>query len=240
MTKTARDTNPSPQPNPKRRKRVIRSLLSHPAGLPTGRKGCSAAWPSTSASKKIKDNSCTYSVVVDEAGLGSYAGPLVCCAVFGSDASIHVHDSKLLKEHERRSLYNKIKSSPNVITSTVFVDNEEIDRKGIRTCWAEAMGAAARNVIKILHKTAVANDKDHTGGSTCFKTNVIVDGSSHNILLGLENDPVADVVVTSLVQADRLTWEGAAAGIIAKQSRDEHMKKLSLMQKRISPLREKN
>lgn len=137
---------------------------------------------------------------VDEAGRGPLAGPVVCAAVI-----LHprrrprgLDDSKALCEAERERLYPKILRAA-VCWQVVFVQREEIDTLNI--LWATMEGM--RRAVCAMAPAA---------------TRVLVDGD--------RVPPGLPCPARALVGGDALEPAIMAASILAKVSRDRHMREL--------------
>lgn len=137
---------------------------------------------------------------VDEAGRGPLAGPVVAAAVWlpeGMDLS-GIADSKTLSPSQREWAAEKIKAS--AIYEIVKVSPEEIDRTNILKATLTAMKLAVDSI------------------QTSYK-GVLVDG----------NHTIAGVscLVETVVKGDSIYAQIAAAGILAKTTRDELMRHLA-------------
>lgn len=227
--------------------KVFRTRENRPEGLPTGKCGVRAPWPLHSAEALVVGAPDTGAViVVDEAGKGSYAGPLVCAAVWGYDADVAVHDSKLLKPHERERLFDQLCGAAGdgdkklVRYSVAFCEPAEIDELGMAEAWRKTMAKAASSLAAAIDDSSSSSPANRQGGkrrkvdpanstaeqkrdSPLFFT-VVVDGNNAN--LGDHLDPSC-FATRAVVKADRTLWQGAAAGILAKVSRDRHMRELA-------------
>lgn len=144
----------------------------------------------------------------DEAGRGPAAGGVFASAVYFNKISTDLieelsflNDSKKLSAKKRAQLFPIILK--NTINSTVCVEVEEIEKNNILNCSLKAMKIACENVIK------KAELKDLT---------VLVDG---NRFIKNFNYPQEFVI-----KGDSKSASIAAASILAKQTRDEYMKKL--------------
>lgn len=144
----------------------------------------------------------------DEAGRGPAAGGVFASAVYFNKISpdlieelSFLNDSKKLSAKKRAQLFPIILK--NTINSTVCVEVEEIEKNNILNCSLKAMKIACENVIK------KAELKDLT---------VLVDG---NRFIKNFNYPQEFVI-----KGDSKSASIAAASILAKQTRDEYMKKL--------------
>ncbi len=138
---------------------------------------------------------------IDEVGKGAWAGPLtIGVAVLPKDKRLYrIRDSKLLKEHERELLYERI-------TEWCFAwgigqaSNKECDKYGM----SEAQKIATRRAIDRL-----PIKPDHA----------LIDGKW---------DFVGDVIgrnnVTTVVKGDSKCLSIAAASILAKVTRDRIMR----------------
>lgn len=139
---------------------------------------------------------------VDEAGRGPLAGPVsVAAAVLPVDFEHEVlNDSKKLTEAKRDRLYDEITGNPEIIWHSVMVEVEEIDRINILQATWQGM---RRAVLGLRRKADAA----------------LIDGK-----------PVRDFPIhqVALVKGDSLSFSIAAASIIAKVTRDRHMRELAL------------
>ncbi len=135
---------------------------------------------------------------IDEAGRGPLAGPVVAAAVILSSRRIPgINDSKLLTAAQREKLSDLIKANAVAIGIAV-ADVEEINEINIYQATRSAMSRAVE-LIRPL--------PDY----------LLIDG---NIKLDLELPQV------SIVKGDRLSSSVAAAGILAKVTRDNIMMEL--------------
>lgn len=131
----------------------------------------------------------------DEAGRGACAGPLVVAAVrLPPSARLEeLNDSKLLTEAARERVFERLQRSQAAI-SVVAYGPEEIDRRGIAVCNLEGM------------RVAVARLPERPGY-------VLTDGFA---VPGLSGS-------LGVVKGDRTAACVAAAGVVAKVTRDRIM-----------------
>ena len=139
---------------------------------------------------------------VDEVGRGSWAGPVVAAAVilpFGFESS-QIDDSKKISKELRKKLFDQIILSADF--GVGYGSVREINLYNILQATFLAM------------RRAVANLK-------CLPKRVLVDGS--NIPSGLP------CIANSVVKGDTKVLSIAAASIIAKITRDQFMRDLSVI-----------
>lgn len=136
--------------------------------------------------------------VVDEAGRGPLAGPVVACAcVLPKNFSLPgLTDSKQLDEETLVTLYSELVRYPDIDFSVAVVDHEVIDRINILQATFQAM----RQAIASLKKRPVI---------------AIIDGSLA---------PLGTVPCLTVVKGDALCPSVSAASIIAKVTRDRLLK----------------
>ena len=142
-----------------------------------------------------------YNVIagVDEAGRGPLAGPVYACAIIMREHNIikEVNDSKKLSEKKREELYDVILE--NALSVSVYsVDEKTIDEINILNATMLAM----ENAIKGLDITPDL---------------VLIDGNQNK---GITSNN------KTVVKGDSLSYNIAAASIIAKVSRDRYIKKM--------------
>jgi len=106
----------SKQPR-KRQVKILRSLKTHPDGIKHNKK--LQPWPTVLGLLEEKIDP-LHTIYVDEVGAGPLAGPLVLCGIYLGDVNpekypeiecMGIHDSKLLKVHERDALAQVLKSN---------------------------------------------------------------------------------------------------------------------------------
>ncbi|MCC3762405.1 ribonuclease HII [Glycomyces sp. TRM65418] len=131
----------------------------------------------------------------DEAGRGACAGPLVVAAVsLPPNARLdELNDSKLLTEAARERVFERLRRS-RAAMSVVMYEPDEIDRRGIAVCNLEGM------------RVAVARLPERPGY-------VLTDGFP---VPGLPGS-------LGVVKGDRTAACVAAAGVVAKVTRDRIM-----------------
>ncbi len=141
-----------------------------------------------------------YEAGCDEAGRGCLAGPVYAAAVILPDDFSHpwLNDSKQLSESRREALRPIIESEA-VAWAVGIVQHSEIDRINILNASILAMHRAL-DALKVR------------------PGRIIVDGNRFK--------PYAEVPYTTFVKGDGRYANIAAASILAKTHRDEHMRRL--------------
>ena len=148
---------------------------------------------------------------VDEAGVGTIAGPLVAAAVLlPTDAEVFVDaDSKAMSRNDRRDAYARLVRTPGLYWACGIVDAAQVDALGdARASTEEAIcRAAARLEVRL------ARDSSLAGGSAYY----IVDGEYVPRSLSGE----------AVVRADEAEACVAAASILASAVHETCMQRLS-------------
>lgn len=134
-------------------------------------------------------------VGIDEAGRGSWAGPVVAAAVVLHRPIAGITDSKLLSKQKRQNLATAIKQAA-LSYGVGWASNEEIDNLGLTAAVAKAMHDAVSEL-------------------NCAFDKIIIDGN-YNFLPSFAN-------VVTKVKADITVAEVSAASILAKVERDNFM-----------------
>ncbi|MCS1407990.1 MAG: Ribonuclease HII [Verrucomicrobia subdivision 3 bacterium] len=142
---------------------------------------------------------------VDEAGRGPLAGPVVIASVILPSSWItgrmpeefyELNDSKVLTERRREIFFARLSGCPEVTKAIVSVHSEEIDRLNI-------LRATHQGMVRSLSQLGAA------------VTHVLVDGLPVNAI---------EIEQTALVKGDSRSYSIAAAGILAKVTRDRIMR----------------
>jgi len=138
----------------------------------------------------------------DEAGRGCLAGPVFAAAVILPDTFANglLNDSKQIKEKDRYSL-RKIIETEAIAWAVGIVDNEEIDRINILNASFLAMHRAIDNLNHLPEL-------------------LLIDGNRFKSYKSIEH--------VCIIKGDAKYAPIAAASILAKTYRDDHMKVLSL------------
>lgn len=144
-------------------------------------------------------------VGIDEVGRGAWAGPLmVGAAVLPRDRRVNgVRDSKLLSEHERERLFDRI-AGWCVGWAVGAASEAECDRLGM----SAAQKLATRRAVDALSVAGVHPDVAITDGRWDFVSPAV----AH---------------VELAVRADRTCLSVAAASVLAKVVRDREMRALA-------------
>lgn len=150
---------------------------------------------------------------IDEAGRGPLAGP-VAVAVFGMKEGFIIEnfpqgkDSKKMSEKEREkwaAFFMEEKKKGNVCFEVALPSAKVIDTKGI----VGAINLAMEACLSKLEKEGVASV------------------SSHILLDGALKAPLRFTHQQTIIKGDEKEMLIACASIVAKVSRDRHMKKIS-------------
>ena len=164
---------------------------------------------------------------VDEAGRGSWAGPLVstaCWFDFTKYKSLHseINDSKKLKSSKRREIILSLDNFVKYSSSIASV--EEIDKYGLSYANAIAMKRSIFSLIQELKNTQTHKNKDfciYLDGK--FKPNF----ENLDNFLQLKKLDLHCNLVQTLVKGDCVSKTIALASIISKETRDIIMRHLS-------------
>jgi ribonuclease HII len=166
-------------------------------------KGVNIPWPKTTTDNELKET-----IWIDEAGMGSWAGPLYIGAAYllPEFNIIGIHDSKLLKPHERDKLYEELISSPYLVYHVESVSNAELDqvgglgiawRLGIRRAVASLVSKIEQKYPEVILKKAVLD------GNKCVED--------------------CKLPIVPVSKADQVFVGVSVAAILAKVSRDRYM-----------------
>lgn len=153
-------------------------------------------------------------VGVDEAGRGPLAGPVVAAAVvfpIDADPPAGLRDSKTLSARQRATLLPLIRSHALAI-GVGAASVREIDRVNIRVATALAMSRAVRRAHRLLELHVAA-----AIAPPC-EVDILLDGLPMKEL-GYTHD--------AMVDGDAHCVTIAAAGIVAKETRDALMRALA-------------
>lgn len=136
---------------------------------------------------------------VDEAGRGPLAGPVCACAIIMREDNIidEINDSKKLSEKKRGALYDVILENA-IAVNTVMIDEKAIDE------------------INILNATMLAM-KTAIDGLSVVPELTVIDGNCNR---GIDKSQC-------VIKGDALSYNIAAASIIAKETRDRYMREIS-------------
>lgn len=137
----------------------------------------------------------------DEAGRGSFAGPLVAAAVIlPQDADLsEINDSKKISKNRHIALSQKIMDNALAIGIGI-IDIDYIDRFGVGQANKKALEEAVADLPKI-------------------PSHLLIDGSTQQII-------TSDIPQTQLIKGDSISLSIASASIIAKTVHDVIMRQL--------------
>jgi len=143
---------------------------------------------------------------IDECGRGALAGPVVAAAVvWNPDVPPNgIKDSKKLSAKKRQELAKYIREHA-LDYAVSFVNSEVIDNKNILQATFDAMHDCVSQI-----EQRNSNRLEH----------LFVDGNCFR--------PFTNIPHTCIVQGDNVRTDIAAASILAKVSRDEHMDRLPM------------
>ena len=165
---------------------------------------------------------------VDEAGRGSWAGPLVATASwlnFKDYKSLHkeINDSKKLKSNKRKEIILSLNNSVKYCSS--ISSEREIDFYGLTYANTIAMKRSIFSLLEILNYYIIEKNCE-------FK--IFIDGKyKPNILdfdksLKIKKFNINSNHIIPLVKGDSKSKTIALASIIAKETRDNIMRQYSL------------
>jgi len=166
---------------------------------------------------------------VDEAGRGSWAGPIVaasCCIDFKKhdELSPDINDSKKLTHLKRKQIFKSI--SNLVKYSTGIATQREIDLYGLTFANIIAMKRSIFSLITIINSSSTKTFNEYM---------VYVDGKYKPDLNGVDehlgnnklNLKLSSII--PLIRGDTISMTVALASIIAKETRDSIMRHYSLI-----------
>ena len=177
--------------------------------------------------KSYRDN--LIMIGVDEAGRGSWAGPLVASACWIDYRRHHllsrnIKDSKKLNSLRRREIMNSIF---NFAKYSISISSErEIDRYGLSFANTMAMKRSIFSLVeslKVLSKNNLKNFRVYVDGK--YKP----DFYKVDKFLKKGNLKLEQLDITPIVKGDQISKTVALASIFAKETRDIIMKQYSIL-----------
>ena len=164
---------------------------------------------------------------VDEAGRGSWAGPLVstaCWFDFTKYKSLHsdINDSKKLKSSKRKEIILSLNTFVKYSSSIASV--KEIDKYGLSYANAIAM---KRSIFSLIQE--LKNKQTHKNRDFCIYLDGKFKPNFENLdnFLRLKKLDLHCNLVQTLVKGDSVSKTIALASIISKETRDTIMRQLS-------------
>ena len=165
---------------------------------------------------------------IDEAGRGSWAGPLVstaCWFDFTKYKSLHseINDSKKLKSLKRREIILSLENFVKYSSSVASVN--EIDKHGLSYANTISMKRSIFSLTQELNKNPIINKNK--------KFCIYVDGKFKPDFENIDNFlqfkklHLYNYSIKALVKGDSLSKTIALASIISKEMRDTIMRQLS-------------
>jgi ribonuclease HII len=141
---------------------------------------------------------------VDEAGIGSWIGPVMAAAVIlnpdvSKDLLSQLNDSKKLSEKKRDHIFSVLQESPHVHMGIGEASLEEIESLNIRRAGLLAMKRAVESL-------------------SLTPTMVLVDGTG---------EPDMSTPIKTIIKGDQRSYSIAAASIIAKVTRDRWVQSIA-------------
>lgn len=164
-------------------------------------------FPDIELEKELWNKGIKYVVGIDEAGRGPLAGPVSAGAVVIDEKCVInplVRDSKKMSEKQRLEVFDFIKN--NCLGWGVsMVDSDTIDRVGIQ------------EAVKLAMTNALVQVESMLG---CRAEYLIVDGTNVSSIEGYSMEKIKG--------GDLKHYSISAGSILAKVTRDEYMKEISL------------
>ena len=166
---------------------------------------------------------------VDEAGRGSWAGPLVAASCWidfrqHDKLSSDINDSKKLSHIKRKQIFRSISNLAKY--STGIATAREVDLLGLTFANTIAMKRSIFSLITIINSSST---------KTFDKCTIYVDGKYKPDLNSVDDDLGNNKLnlkfssVIPLVKGDTISMTVALASIIAKETRDSIMRRYSLI-----------
>lgn len=160
-------------------------------------------FPSIELELSLFDSGYDIVIGIDEAGRGSWAGPMAIGAYImlkdNLEVITQVKDSKLLSESQREKIFEQLNKD---LYSFVLIPSRVIDEIGLTASFKKGLSSLLDPLIKKYDKK---------------KIKVLVDG---NYVLKLDHD------ISSIIDGDMMHYSISLASIVAKVSRDRLMYKL--------------
>jgi ribonuclease HII len=166
-------------------------------------------YPNLNEEKKLWKQGFEWVIGLDEAGRGPLAGPVVAAAVsLVKPIQLKgIRDSKTLSEKQREYFYEELTNHQHVRWAVAAISENEIDKINILNATKFAMYNATNNVLNKMDDRRKSEDTSY----------LLIDG---NFKIKSE------ILQRSIVKGDSKVFSIAAAGILAKVTRDRMMKEL--------------
>lgn len=177
--------------------------------------------PTLEIERELFGAGCDAVIGCDEVGRGAIAGPVTVAAAaiipYVGAWPAGLRDSKMLSDSRRHALFEPVGRWVRA-WSAASIDAERIDAEGIVAC---LRAAAVTSVGRVLRGMPELGNGARVA--------VILDGTSDWLSSGLQEviDPGLEVTVRVRAKADRDCAVVAAASVLAKVERDDHMLRMA-------------
>jgi len=179
--------------------------------------------PNFEEEKKLWKQGYKFVVGLDESGRGPLAGPVVAAAVFivrqistiDQSMVLKIRDSKKLSEKQRNFYYTNLVNHENIRWGVGIVSEKVIDKINILEATKLAMQKACAHILENVSMGFLLIDGN-------FKINSKIVRQRLRQRLTLPDDNKQK----SIIKGDEKVFSIAAAGIIAKVTRDRIMRKM--------------
>lgn len=166
----------------------IRNRETNKEGLPLN--GKKEPWP------PMYVDECRNSVFVDECGMGCLFGYMaVCCVYIHEDLPQNIseelkgiHDSKLLKPHEREYVFEGLVRCPSITYHIEKCPVEKIDRLGLGNAWKDSIRIAVEKVgQRVRDERGITIKNCYLDGNKSVE-DVKIDGNEVNVICEVNGD----------------------------------------------------
>ena len=175
-------------------------------------------------------------VGIDEAGVGTIAGPVIAAAVclpedFPDDGGAHCRDSKAMSKAERQVAFDWLDATPGLVWASAVISSHRVDALGgAAPAAALAIRLAARKLQRRLvshMRTTQQNASDISAGMGPARTAEVMEVPTPAYLVDGDSVPRGLTGGQALVRGDQLETTIAAASVVASAAHDRAMERLA-------------
>ena len=170
---------------------------------------------------------------VDEAGRGPLFGPVYTGAVVLPEGE-DTFDKSILKDSKKFTSEKKINAAAEYITenceyySVNFCNHEQIDKYNILQATQKSMHNSIHSVIEQILNKCTDKERELNNHHLLKSIVILVDGNYFKPFTYLYDDVLYPIQYKCIIKGDSLHKEISAASVLAKVSRDKHIKEFIL------------